>query len=109
MISLSVSPFFPITKPGFLASIRTSPTEGSKAMLVISASFGTISNINFSASSGGRRTSGSGLTLILFFKTFARSFISSPSFIIASGFFTYITNSGPSNSISVIFASFGTI
>ncbi len=66
MISRKIAPFFPITKPGFLASMITSPRLGSKLMLVISASLGTISCIILSASFSGNLTRGSERTTILF-------------------------------------------
>ncbi len=66
MISCKNVPFFPITKPGFLASMMISPRLGSKPMLVTSASRGTISCIILSASFSDDLTDGSERTTILF-------------------------------------------
>ncbi len=66
IISCRIAPFFPIAKPGFLASVVTSPKLGSKLMLVISASSGTILCMSLSASFSGTLTDGSERTTILF-------------------------------------------
>ncbi len=65
-ISCKTAPFFPITRPGFLVSIITSPRLGSKFIPVISASGETISGIILSASFSSNLTEGSERTTILF-------------------------------------------
>ena len=97
-ISRDVVPYFPITSPGFLDSIMTSLVTSSKDMSVISASGGTISSILFIVSCGSVRTDLSDLIIILFLMSFAKSRIKLPLSLIISGFFVYITISGPSNS-----------
>lgn len=108
IISWRASPFFPMTKPGFLASIITSPTVGSNVTLVISDSEGAIFLIIFSVSASERRTVGSERTTIRFLIKFTMSVTMKLCSTRISGFFVYIASLGPSNSIRVISASFGT-
>ena len=106
-ISLEVTPYFPITSPGLVASITTSLVTSSKVMLLISASSGTISSTFWIVSSYGNKTDLSDLIMILFLSSFAKFLIKSPLSATMSGFFVYITTSGPSNSILANWTSSG--
>lgn len=59
MISCRITPFFPMTKPGFSASMITSPRLGSKLIPEICASGGTIPCMILSVSFSGSLTEGS--------------------------------------------------
>ena len=65
-ISLEVTPYLPITNPGFVASIITSQVTSSNEISLISASSGTISFTFCIVSSGSNKTLLSDLIMILF-------------------------------------------
>lgn len=65
LISLRMLPCFPMTSPGAMASMVTSPVSSSKYMSVICASSGMISRRRFSTTSGSARVDGSGLMATL--------------------------------------------
>ena len=67
LISFNMEPCFPITNPGFLASITTVLLWLSKIIFETSASSGTTSRIVFSVSSVEANNLESALNSILFF------------------------------------------
>ena len=73
MISESVEPSLPIASPGFLASITTSPSVGSKLISVISASAGMMPLINRSDSVSVCRIDGSDRTTTRLWRRFTMS------------------------------------
>jgi len=75
LISFRVSPPFPITKPGFSASMIALPNSGSKSISFRPASSGTSFLIISEAFSASIQIEGSGLRIILFFRLETRSFI----------------------------------
>jgi len=77
VISRSVAPFFPITTPGFSASIITSPVSASKKISVIPAFSATTSFIAPIALSGSSSTFGR--TTIRFRRSLASNLIRSAS------------------------------
>ena len=107
MISCKTPPFFPITTPGFFASMITSPRLGSKFILVISASSETIFFIIRSVSRSLALTDGSERITILFRISFTISDMIKLLSTKTSGFLVYTAKAGPSYSIRVTSASGG--
>ena len=85
-ISLLVTPYFPITSPGFCASIIASLVTSSNAIFVICASSGTISSIVLIVFSGSIKTLLSERITILLRKSLAKFLTKSPLSVIISGF-----------------------